>query len=202
MNKLLEVIKFILVNFGPIVVFFAFNHFVGIGPAIGATILWTVAEILMRLKLRQPLSIFFILSAAITIVFGFIDLYLQKSMFIKYEAALTNFIIGTYFAASLLGKKTFIQEFAETGGKLKGEPSPDAVFYFRLMTSFWVLYQYLKAGFYVWVGLNYSLEEGLVIRGTVGNISFYCLLGISIFGSKIILGTLGKLHLTPSSKNR
>ena len=140
-------------------------------------------------------------SAGITIVFGLLDMYLQKSLFFKYESTVTSILFGCYFAASLRGEKPLIQEFAEAQGRIKKEISPDSSYFFRFITIVWSLYYFLKAAFYGWVATKYSLEEGLAIRGVVGNISMYGLLFVSIFGARQIKAALGKLRLLPSTRS-
>ena len=201
MQKLSGLIKFALSNFGPIGIFYLANQFWGLQLAVAATVAWSIGEITIY-KLRGiPIGTFFLFSAGITITFGFIDIYLQQAVLFKYEAAMTNVLVGAYFAASLFGKKTLIQEFAEAQGRVTNEITADTLYYFRFLTAVWVGYLFLKAGAYAWIAANYSLEQALVIRGTFGNVSFYGLLFLSIFCSKQIKSGLAKCKFLPSSRN-
>ena len=62
------------------------------------------------------------------------------------------------------------------------------------------IYLWLKSASYFWLASHVSLEEGLIIRGILGNISFYALLGISIFGAKRLKAILLQLKMMPSAR--
>jgi len=201
MKKIGGLIGFLLLQFGPILVFYGANHFYGLKAALIASTIWTAGEIAFQVARKKPLSTFFKFSAAVTLVFGSLDVYLRRSVFFRYEAALTNVLVGIYFASTLFGEKPLIQEFAESQGLLANlELTSDRKYYFKFLTVMWSAYEFLMAGFYIWVASNYTLEQGLAIRGVVGNATFYGLLFISIFGAKSIKQVLGKLRLLPSSQ--
>lgn len=200
MTKLLELVRFAVANFGPILVFYISNHFFGLQIAVIASIIWIVGEIVFHIIKKIRLSPFFKFSAGITIVFGLIDLYLQRSLLFKYEASLSNAMVGVFFALSLLKEKPIIREFAEAQGRISSDLTPDSEYYFKFLTVVWTVFMFAKAAFYFWVAQKYSLEEGLAIRAGVGNISFYALLGISIFGSAQIKAMLAKAKMLPSSR--
>lgn len=202
MSKLKNILQFVLNNFGPIVVFYAANHFYGTLIAVSASLVWTVGEILLNRLRGKTASTFFKFSAAITILFGVLDLYLQRTVFFKYEASASNVLFGLYFGSTLLSKKPLLQEFAEAQGRIKDQINADGVYLFRFLTALWALYFFAKAGFYAWVASRYSLEEGLAIRGTIGSASLYGLLGISIFGAKKIKHLLGVAKLLPSTRGQ
>lgn len=200
MKKVLGLLTFLLSNFGPLLAFYIGNHFWGIRAGVIATVVWTVGEITFNWIYQRKTSTFFKFSASIAIVFGLIDVYLQQSVFFKYEGALSNVMVGLFFASSLFGEKSIIQEFAEAQGRVSGTLSPDAQYYFKFLTVVWTVYQFAKAAFYAWVAAHYTLEEGLVFRALVGNVTFYALLGISIFGSRPIIKILAKLGMLPSTR--
>lgn len=200
MDKAFGLIRFAFLNFGPILVFYFANHFFGLKVGVGCAVLWTLGEIFYRLITKKPISTFFKFSATITVLFCLVDLYLEQSVLFKYEAALSNILVGAFFVSSLWAEKPIIQEFAEAQGRVSGKLSPDGEYYFRFLTVVWSIYSFVKAAFYFWVASNYSLEEGLAIRATVGNASFYALLFISIFGVKQIRFALGKMRMLPSAR--
>jgi intracellular septation protein A len=202
MNKIIELLTFVFRNFGPLLIFYSTNHFFGLKTAVAASIVWTAGEIVFHRIKKKPITTFFKFSASITIVFGMVDIYLQQSLLFKYEAALSNVIVGIFFTSSLFGKKPIILEFAEAQGRISSELSQDGEYYFKFLTVVWSLYSFIKAGFYTWVASNYPLEEGLAIRGVVGNATFYGLMLISIFGSKQIKFALAKLKMLPSSRKQ
>jgi intracellular septation protein A len=198
MKKFRGLLKFTFSNFGPILIFYLANHFYGITVAVCASIVWTIGEVVLLRLSRKPVGTFFKFSATIAIVFGLVDMYFQKSLLFQYEASLTNVMVGLFFLSSLFGEKPIIREFAEAQGRISKELSPDSEYYFKFLTIVWSVYMFAKAAFYFWVAAKFSLEEGLVIRSVVGNVTFYGLLAISIFGSKQIKFILAKLKLLPS----
>jgi intracellular septation protein A len=202
MSKLKGMLSYALANFGPLLVFYISNHFFGLRTAIISSVVWVLGEIVFQVLNKRPLSLFFKFSALITIVFGLIDLYLQKSFLFKYEASLTNVMVGVFFALSLINEKPIIREFAEAQGRISKNLTPDGEFYFKFLTVVWACYMFIKAGFYFWVAEKYNLEEGLAIRASLGNISFYALLGLSIFASNQIKFVLAKARMLPSSRAR
>jgi intracellular septation protein A len=191
-------IMFAIPNFGPIAIFYGANHLWGLRVAIVTTVTWSVFEIIFYKLRKKPISMFFLFSSGITVTFGLMDIYLQQSLFFKYEAAMSSLLVGAYFASSLLGKKTLIQEFAEAQGRVQDELTPDREFYFRFLTSIWVGYFLLKAFLYAWIAAHYSLEYALVWRGVFGNASFYGMLFLSIGCSKFIKSILTNFKLFPS----
>lgn len=200
MTRALSFLGFALSNFGPILVFYVANHFFGLKTAVASSIVWTLFEIASHRLRKKPLTTFFKFSAAITLVFGLIDLYLQRSLLFKYEAALSCAMVGAFFAGSLWSEKPIIRQFAEAQGRISSELNPDSEYLFKFLTVIWTIYQFSKAGFYAWIASRYSLEEGLAIRTTLGTASFYALLAISIFGAKQIKSALGRLRLLPSTR--
>jgi intracellular septation protein len=200
MVKAKALTQFLFSNFGPILVFYFANHFWGLKIAVGSSIIWTAGELIYNKINKRKTTVFFLFAAAITVGFGLIDLYLQQTLFFKYEASLTSFVVGVYFATTLLGEKTLIQEFAQSQGRVGSEITLDQEYYFRFLTVTWALYQFAKAGAYFWLASRVSLEEGLVIRAILGNATFYLLLAASIFGAKTIKGVLGNLKMLPSTR--
>ncbi|MFH1263483.1 MAG: septation protein IspZ [Pseudomonadota bacterium] len=166
-------------NFGPLIVFYATNHFWGLKPAIAMAVIWTIGEIVYKRTRREKTTMFFKFSATIAIVFGLIDLTLKDSFLFKYEASMTNVIVGLFFGATIFGEKSIIQEFFERKKNLTEPMKPKQVLFFRWLTVLWVAYFIAKAAFYGWVSWKYSIERALVIRGIVGNTS----LALLILGS-------------------
>jgi intracellular septation protein A len=201
MEKVKSLAKFILGNFGPILVFYVSNHFFGLRVAVLASILWTVGEVCTYRLKGKSLSTFFKFSAGITILFGIIDIYLQRTVFFKYEASVTTFLVGCYFGSTLLSEKPLIQEFAEAQGRIKDKIDPDMVYLLRFLTIIWTSYLFIKAGFYAIIAGRYTLEEGLAIRGVIGNVSFYGLLFVTTVGANKIKSILAWAKLLPSVRN-
>lgn len=196
MEKLKGLVRFALENFGPILVFYGVNHSYGLKPAILASTAYTLLEVTYKFIKKEKLSSLFKFTAALTLLFGAVDLYSQQSFLFKYEACVTNIFTGLFFAASLFSEKTVIQEFREKNGN-PAPASRDRIAYFKILTIVWVLYFFAKAGAYYWMASSMSLEEGFLIRTILGSASFYALLFISIVGSKKIFPLMKQWGLLP-----
>lgn len=187
MNQALRLATFAFRNFGPLIVFYAANHFYGMRTAVIAAVLFGFAEIVLHLARKEKLTSFFKFTLLVTIVFGVLDLTMSTPVFFKFESAITNVITGIYFGMTLRGPKSFIQEFMEKRNGIE-MTSRNAIFRCRIITIVWTTYFFLKAGFYAYVANRYSVEQAMMIRSTVGTASFYGLLGLSLFfGRKIVI---------------
>ncbi len=194
--KIASALRFFFGNFGPLIVFFAVNHFAGLKPAIVVSTIFSLAEIALKLHRGEPITLIFKFTAGITLIFGLVDLYAQHSFLFKYESVVTNLMTGMFFAATLFAQKSILQEYYEKSGNPK-PMTPDRVAYFRLLTIAWVAYFFIKAGAYLWIARRYSLERAMVIRSIAGSGSLYAMLFISIVGSRKIFPLLKKWKLLP-----
>jgi intracellular septation protein A len=190
-QKSSAIAKFIFGNFGPLIIFYGVNHFYGLKPAIALSTLYSFGEIAYKVYRKERITNLFKFSASITLVFGVIDLYAQQSIVFKFESTVTNILTGLFFAASVFGDKTLLQEFYEQRKDAK-TVKPELAAYLRFLTWVWVVYFFLKAAAYFWIAQHYTIEQGLLIRIVVGSGSFYALLAISIFGSKHLFHLLKK----------
>jgi len=188
-ERLRQLLVTIGADLGPVIVFYGVNHFYGLKPAIVASLVFTVVEVIWRLATGREISGLFKYSAVMTIVFGCVDLYSQESFLFKFEAAVTNLLTGAFFASSLRGGKSIIEDFYEKSPGAK--PVTDALrAYFRFITWLWVGYFVIKTGAYVWMARNYSIEQGLVIRTLIGNASMYAMIGVSWLSGRYFFGWL------------
>jgi intracellular septation protein A len=195
-QKLGALVRVLVDNFGPIIVFYGVNHFYGLQMAIIASTVFSIAEIILKYRRGAKVTPLFKFTAAITLLFGCVDLYAQQSILFKYESVATSLVMGVFFASSIFGGKSVIQEYYEAQ-KDQRPVTADRVAYFKLLTGAWVVYFALKAAAYYWVASNYSLEQSLVIRTILGTGTLYAMLFVSIFGSKKIFPFLKKHRLLP-----
>ena len=195
-QKVQAFLRFVLNNFGPLVVFYAVNHFFGLKPAIGASTVFTLAEIGTRYFRKQSITGIFLFTAVLTLVFGGVDLCAQQSFLFQYESVATSLFMAAFFGATLVSEKSIIQDYYEKSGNSK-PLTRDKVAYFRILTGVWVFYFLVKAVAYFWVARNYSLEQGLAIRTVLGSGSLYLMLFLSIVGSKKLFPLMKQLRLLP-----
>ena len=88
-----------LVDYGPLVVFFASYFIWGLLPATAALMGATAVALVLSLAIRRKVPLLPVITAAIVGVFGGLTLWLQDETFIKMKPT----IIQAIFAAVLLG---------------------------------------------------------------------------------------------------
>ncbi len=99
------------------------NHFYGLKFAIIASTVFSISEISLKYFRSTKVTPLFKFSAAITLIFGCVDLYAQQSFLFKHESVATNVITGVFFASSLFGGKTVIQEYYEASRQPQADDS-------------------------------------------------------------------------------
>nr|WP_295902438.1 septation protein IspZ [uncultured Bdellovibrio sp.] len=196
----MKLLKWILGNFGPMIVFYGAVYFWNLKVAIFLSLLVTVIEI-VRFKIqKKSMSPFFIFSSGMALLFGILDLTLQNAFFFKFEAGISNLVCAVFFGLSLFHSKSLVQEIAEQQGKIDKTESPDKHFFFRIQTIAWTIYFIAKAILYTWVNFNTSLQEALVIRLLVGNVSFYVMMFISVGLARPLWIFMEKMRWMPSAR--
>lgn len=191
---------FLLTNFGPLVGFYLVNMLFGFKTAVLVSIGLVFIELIILKMKKQKITSFFYFSSAIIIVFGIADLFIKQPFFFKFEATLTNLFFAVFFGMSLFKEKSIVQEFAEMQKRTSEQQNPDKQFFFKVFTIFWCLYFITKAVFYLWINLNTSLDEGLIIRMVVGKLSFWIMMFVSIGLPKQIWKAFEGLKLFPSQR--
>jgi intracellular septation protein A len=180
-------LRYVVMEFGALIVFWIGLYGVGIKAAIAATVIFVALDALYRWRWRIPVTRIYVLTSTLAIVFGAIDLYAANPFMIKYEAVVTNVAVGLFFVAGARGEKSLIQEVAEQ--RNRGEPFPDRADvrqFFRLLTLFWAAYFFVKAGVYLWLGLILPLEQALALRTVIGGASLAIMIGgTTIFGRRL-----------------
>jgi hypothetical protein len=68
MGQIRAGLRFVFNSFGPFVVFYTANHFWGLKQAILLSTLFAIAEIVYKVKKKQPLTSLFKFSAALTLI--------------------------------------------------------------------------------------------------------------------------------------
>jgi uncharacterized membrane protein len=187
-ERVRSLLRFALVNFGPLLAFYAGYYAFGLLGGIAAGVLWVVAELAVTAWKRERPTRLFVMTAALTVGFGAVDLLLQKSVLFRYESVITNVLVGAYFGSSLRGPKTLIQEFYERSLPAGTAPKPHVVVYLRGLTVVWTAYFFVKAAVYGWLSTRYPLEEAMAVRGVVGPVSF----GAMFVVERVVRGPVSK----------
>jgi intracellular septation protein A len=171
-------VRYIVMEFGALIVFWIGLYSFGIKPAIAATIVFIVLDALYRWHRRIKVTRIYLLTSALAVTFGAVDLYAANPFMIKYEAVVTNTAVGLFFVAGARGEKSLIQEVAEK--RQRDEPFPDRAdvrYFFRLLTLVWAGYFFVRAAVYLWLGLIMPLERALAVRVVIGGVSLAIMIG-------------------------
>ncbi len=177
MKRLRDLVVFVVRNFGPLVAFLAVNRWLGLLAAIAASMAVAVVEVVVLLARKKPPTRLFVMTTVLTLAFGAVDLWMQRSVLFRFEAVITNVLTGVWFGATLFGDKTMLLELYEKTRKPEDPMPPETPSYLRMLTTVWTLYFFAKAALYAWIGVVYPLDRAIEIRAVVGTASFVALLG-------------------------
>ena len=177
MSRLRGLLLFVLHNFGPLVAFLLVYRFFGLLAAIAASMGIALLEVLLHVARKKAPTRLFVGTTLMTLAFGAVDLWMQRSVLFRFEAVITNVITGVWFGATLFGEKTILLELYEKTRKPTDPLPPETPSYLRMLTTVWTIYFFAKAALYAWIGLVYPLDRAVEIRSVVGTASFVALIG-------------------------
>ncbi len=183
MQAVLRFIRYVLMEFGALIVFWVALYSAGIKPAIAATVIFISLDASYRWWRKLPVTRIYVLTSALAVGFGCIDLLAANPFMIKYEAVITSVATGLFFVAGARGEKSLIQEVAE-----KRSQFPDRVdvrYFFRLLTLAWAAYFFIKAAIYLWLAMTMPLEQALALRTVIGGVSLAGMFGVSLAGRQL-----------------
>ena len=170
----------------------------GLKPAIAATLLFVLIDGARRLVGGIGFPKVWMLSNALALAFGLIDLRAATAFMIRYEAVVSNVIAGVVFLVGAFGRKPMIQEIAEERQGSPFEDRADLRVFFRAFTLVWAGYFFVKALAYVWLARSMPLEHALTVRSVAGTASFVVMLLISFRGRQIH-ALCRRWHLLPAA---
>ena len=177
---MLGVLRWVVADFGPLILFRVLDLTLGIKPAIAGSVLYILANCAWRWHRGLPFTRIYRLSAALTVVFGGIDLLSTRRFMLKYEALVTNVFTGFAFVLGAGGPRPMVLELAE---HRVGSPFPqraDITRFFQLFTLFWAAYFFAKAGFYLVVAATLAMAQAMLVRSIVGSGSMALMVGLSM----------------------
>lgn len=197
MQRLRDVLLFILWQFGPLVTFLALSASFGLKAAIAGTLAFIVLDAARHLWWHIPFTRLYLLSGGLALVFGGIDLLSQTPFMLKYEGVITNVATGIAFVAGARGEKPMLQELAEQ----RREPFPDRPdirHFFRLFTLIWAFYFFLKAGVYFCLGEILPMSEAIWLRSVIGTASVALMIVLSFTQGRRLFLLFQRLGLLPA----
>ena len=172
----------LLSEFATLIVFWAVYWPFGIKAAIGACVLYIIGDAIRRRWQRVPFSRLYVLSSALAVVFGAIDLVSRTPFMIQYEAVITNAVIGAIFVAGARGERPLLQNIAEDWVMEPFPARPDIRRFFALFTLAWAAYFFLRAALYLWLAWTLPLAQALAIRALIGIPSLIVMVAVSTQG--------------------
>jgi intracellular septation protein A len=180
-----------------LLVFWALLTLGGLRLAIAGAVLFVVLDAARRWRGGHAFTRVWLLSNALTVVFGTVDLIATTPFLLATQSVVTNLATGLAFIVGARGPKSMIQEVAEQG---RGEPFPDRADigrFFRWFTLVWAAYFLLKAGFYLWLAQELSLERAMAVRSVVGSASLVLLIAASFSQGRRLFLLCQRLGLLP-----
>lgn len=166
--KLVGGAAYVLTNFASPIVFYLTFHKIGAKAAIGLTISVTVLQLLFHGFRKQKPTIFFIITTLFVVIFGGVDLFLSTPRFFRFEPFAQNFLIASFFLYTYLAHVPIYSRIAaDLPARLRPkQPLPEK--YYRQVTLAWVVYLFIKAGFFLFLAFAVNLGELILLRSIIG----------------------------------
>ncbi len=152
----------------PVTFYWAFHEWgpkAAIGFAVGVSILQLLTHVVFRVR-PSPIFIF---ASGFTVVFGGIDLWIKTPQFYRFEPFAQNFGVATFFLFATWAGLPLAYEVAKALPK-PVQPkfrTPDDPALKRL-TWIWIVYLYLKSGFYLFLAFRVDLANLILLRTLIG----------------------------------
>lgn len=184
MERVREFLRHGAADFAGIAVFYLLLYTVGLKAAIAGTIVFLVIDVVRRHRLKLGFPRIYVLTSAMVLVFGLIDLFSDDPFMIKWEAVITSLVVAVMFAWGARGK-SLLQQLVE---QRQGEPfvdQPDVERFFQLLTLIWAGYFVLKAGIYAWMGEAMPMEQVLEWRPVIGTGSLVAMVVLMTQGRRL-----------------
>jgi hypothetical protein len=198
LNRLFRALRWVVVEFGPLVVFWGLDVLFGLKVAIGGSLLFIVGDSLWRWRRGLKFTRLYLLVSGLTMTFGAVDLLSPTPFMLKYEAVITNLVTGAAFVVGSRGPRPIIQELAEQRQGAPYADRPDLTRFFQLFTLLWAAYFFLKAGFYLAVGQMMPMVQAMAVRSVVGSASLAVMTLLSFTQGRRLFLLSQRLGLLPS----
>jgi len=111
----------LLIDVGPLVIFFIANAREGIFFATGAFMVAIMISVSISFVLERKLPIMPVVTAGVVLVFGGLTIYLQDELFIKLKPTIVNTLFGFTILVGLKMRRNFIKILLGTVMQLNDE---------------------------------------------------------------------------------
>lgn len=198
MSRLVATAKFVLLEFGPLAVFWILSLSLGVKAAIVGAIVTILADAIWRFWRGLAFTRLYSLASGLTLIFGVVDLMAAQPFLLKYEAVATNLVVGAAFVYGAFGERSMMQEVAE---QRSGEAFPDSAEvrrFFQLFTLGWAAYFGLKAALFFAFAWTMPMTEAMAWRSLVGGISLGLMIAVSTTQGRNLFFLMRRLGWLPA----
>jgi intracellular septation protein A len=200
MARVLRAGRLIVEQLGTLMLFYLLLFSFGLKAAIAGALVFVVADGVRRHLQKVGFPKLYVLTSALTFIFGGIDLLSHTPFMIKYEAVITSLVIAATFAYGARGPKSMMQELAEQQGRETFPDRADVRAFFKLMTLTWTGYFVIRAIAYFWIGEVLPIERVMAIRPILGGASLLAMIALSLQGRGLFM-LCRRLRLLPSAND-
>jgi intracellular septation protein A len=183
--------------FGGLIVFWTLVAVVDVKSAIAGAMAFILLDTLRLWHGGLGFTRLWLLSSALTMVFGAIDLSSAAPFMLAYESVITNAATGLAFVGGASGRKSIMQTLAEQ----RRGPYPeraDIRRFFQIFTLLWAVYFFVKAALYFWAAWTLPLTEAMGVRTLVGPVSLVVLSALSFSQGDRLFALCKRLRLLPA----
>ncbi len=180
MKKLINgnTLRFVSETFGPLLVFYGFEHTLGLRAAIVAGLVTGAVSLALEIRRTRRFSAMTAYVTVALVVFGWLDLhYATNGTFLKLEPVFGGTAIALFFLGSSVIGRPVIVELAEK--QLGHALPPKARPYVARLNVVWGLFFLARAGLYLWLSFRLTLDQFMGWRVVIGN-SWLALIGLEI----------------------
>jgi intracellular septation protein A len=200
LHRLIGVIGWVIAGFGPLIAFWGLDLTLGLKAAIAGSVVVIIIDSLWRWWRGLEFTRLYILISGLTVGFGAIDLVSDTPFMLKYEAVITNIVIGLMLVAGARGSRPIAMEVAE---QQHGEPfpkRPDIIRFYQLFTLMWAVYFFTKAGLYVILGQMMPMVQAMAVRSVFGTLSMALMMAFSVLRGRWLFLMLRRKRLLPPAR--
>jgi uncharacterized membrane protein len=200
LQRVIGVVGWVIAGFGPLIAFWGLDLTLGLKAAIAGSVVFIIGDSLWRWWRGLEFTRLYVLISGLTVGFGAIDLVSNTPFMLKYEAVITNIVIGFMLVAGARGSRPIVMEVAE---QQHGEPFPDRpniIRFYQIFTLVWAVYFFAKAGFYLVLGQMMPMTEAMAVRSVFGTVSMAGMMAFSILRGRWLFLLLRRKRLLPQAQ--
>lgn len=193
MNAIRKLLGTAAFDFGGVIVFYLLLWILGLRAAIVGTLVFVPFDAYRRHKLHIGFPRLYVLSTAMVLIFGSIDVFSKQPFMLRYEGVVTETIVGIAFAIGSRGR-SIIEELV-----VQQQPDfslPHMRRFFQLITRCWSIYYFCMAAFFLWVSQHFTLVHAVGVRQVASLIGAFAMALFSFSGG-FAFGLFQMLGLLP-----